>query len=119
MTTDQSRPNRPDAERPPHYLTENGAALEDRVAPDGRIRDPRRQIDLRRHILEIPRAMQAGVDMRGYFVWSLLDDFEWIDSYERRFGMVHVDFATQERRIENSGLRYRDLIAANAIPGAG
>jgi beta-glucosidase len=100
---------------PPLYLTENGAAFEDRVDPDGRIRDPRRQAYLRRHIVEMQRTMQAGVDVRGYFVWSLQDTFEWTRGYQRRFGIVHVDFATQERRIKDSGRWYRDLIAANAI----
>jgi beta-glucosidase len=97
------------------YVTENGAAFPDRISEDGTIRDERRQEYLRAHIAELHRARQDGVDVRGYFVWSLLDNFEWTHGYGKRFGLIHVDYRTQQRRIKQSGEWYARLIRANAI----
>jgi beta-glucosidase len=100
---------------PPVYITENGAAFQDEVAPDGTIRDVRRIEYLRQHIAQAGLAMQDGVDLRGYFAWSLLDNFEWAFGYSKRFGLIHVDYRTQERRIKQSGEWYARLIRTNVI----
>ncbi len=100
---------------PPVYITENGAAFVDRIADDGTIRDERRQQYLRSHIAEVHQALHDGIDLRGYFVWSLLDNFEWAHGYAKRFGLIHVDHRTQERRIKQSGEWYAQLIQANAV----
>ena len=95
----------------PLMITETGAAFDDRVDPDGRIRDQRRIDYLRDHLQAVGRAMKAGADVRGYFVWSLLDNFEWAYGYSKRFGVVHVDYATQQRTWKDSAHWYRDAIA--------
>lgn len=69
---------------------------------------------LERHIAAAADAVTAGVPLRGYFVWSLIDNFEWSHGTSKRFGLVHVDYATQRRQVKASGLWYRDLIAAHA-----
>ncbi|HNA73472.1 MAG TPA: family 1 glycosylhydrolase, partial [Candidatus Obscuribacter sp.] len=102
-------------EVPPLYVTENGAAYEDLVTQAGRINDTKRLEYLRRHIEQVALAIEDGVDVRGYFAWSLLDNFEWAEGYDRRFGIVHVDFATQERRIKDSGLWYAETARSNKI----
>ncbi len=106
--------------RIPLYVTENGAAFAD-PAPDraGEIADPRRIAYLRDHLGAARAAIERGVDLRGYFVWSLLDNFEWQQGYSKRFGIVHVDFATQKRTLKHSGRFYRDVIATNGAVGAG
>lgn len=100
---------------PPIYITENGAAYPDVITADGQVHDEKRTNYLREHILQVRLAMQDGVDIRGYFVWSLLDNFEWALGNTRRFGLVHVNYETLERRIKDSGKWYARLIAANAI----
>jgi beta-glucosidase len=95
---------------PPLYITENGAAFEDPPAVDGRIHDRARVAYLRTHLLAAARALRRGVDLRGYFAWSLLDNFEWSYGYSKRFGLVQVDLATQRRLLKDSALAYRDLI---------
>jgi beta-glucosidase len=100
---------------PPIHITENGAAFQDAVSPDGKVHDPRRLEYLRQHFIQTRLAMQDGVDVRGYFVWSLLDNFEWGHGYTKRFGLVRVDFDTQERVIKDSGEWYSRVIAANAV----
>jgi beta-glucosidase len=100
---------------PPVYITENGAAYPDVVAPDGRIHDERRIDYLRQHIQQVRLAMQDGVDVRGYFVWSLLDNFEWSYGYTKRFGVVHVDYETQERTIKDSGEWYARVIQSSSV----
>ena len=72
--------------------------------------DAQRQSYLKRHFAACSRAMDNGVDVRGYFVWSLLDNFEWAFGYERRFGLVHVDFDTQQRTLKRSALAYADFL---------
>jgi beta-glucosidase len=91
---------------PPIYLTENGAAYRDSVV-DGRIADVERIHYLQRHIAALADALEGGVDLRGYFVWSLLDNFEWADGYSKRFGIVHVDYTTQRRTLKDSALWYQ------------
>ncbi|MDA0638041.1 GH1 family beta-glucosidase [Nonomuraea sp. MCN248] len=95
-------------------VTENGAAFDD-VVEDGRVHDADRVAYLRGHLREVGRAIEAGADLRGYLVWSLLDNFEWAEGYRRRFGIVHVDYATQVRVLKDSALWYRDVIATNRL----
>jgi beta-glucosidase len=83
-------------------ITENGAAFEDVVSADGSVHDADRTAYVRAHLGAVLDAVDAGVDVRGYFVWSLLDNFEWAWGYSMRFGIVHVDFATGERRLKDS-----------------
>jgi beta-glucosidase len=100
--------------RIPIHVTENGAAFPDPdTAMDGRVEDPLRVDYLRRHVAACREAMRRGVDLRGYFVWSLLDNFEWASGFSHRMGLVHVDYATQRRTVKASGEFYRDLIRAN------
>jgi beta-glucosidase len=101
-------------------VTENGAAFDDVVSLDEdgetRVHDADRVDYLRRHFTAAHRAIRAGVELRGYFVWSLLDNFEWAYGYSKRFGIVRVDYDTQERILKDSALWYRDLIAERRIP---
>lgn len=94
----------------PLMITENGAAFDDRVE-DGRVRDRARIDYLADHLAAVGRAIDGGVDVRGYLLWSMLDNFEWSFGYARRFGITHVDYATQERTLKDSAFWYRDLIA--------
>jgi beta-glucosidase len=71
---------------------------------------------LRRHITAAHRALQRGVDLRGYFVWSLMDNFEWAFGYSKRFGIVHVDYDTQKRTVKDSGKEYARIIATHRTP---
>ena len=98
---------------PPLYITENGAAYEDTVEADGSVADTQRTGYIFDHIGAVAEAIEDGVDVRGYFVWSLLDNFEWAWGYAKRFGIVRVDYDTQERTIKDSGLAYAKLIAAS------
>ena len=100
---------------PPLYITENGAAYVDQVSPDGKVHDPRRLEYLRQHFIQAHLAMQAGVDLRGYFAWSLMDNFEWAFGYSKRFGLIHVDYATQQRRLKDSAEWYARVIAENGL----
>ena len=100
--------------RLPVYVTENGAGGNDRPDASGRVRDPKRVSYLAAHIGAMHDAIAAGADVRGYFVWSLLDNFEWGSGYGQRFGLVHVDFANQARTPKSSYRWYRDLIRATA-----
>jgi beta-glucosidase len=96
----------------PLYVTENGAAFYDPPSPiRGRVEDPLRVDYFRHHLRAAHAAIAAGVDLRGYFAWSLLDNFEWGCGFTKRFGIVHVDYATQGRTIKASGEFYRDVIA--------
>ncbi|NHC13114.1 GH1 family beta-glucosidase [Motilibacter deserti] len=107
-----------DAPGLPVMVTENGAAFDDEVSADRRVHDPLRVDYLRRHLEAVHRAIADGVDVRGYFVWSLLDNFEWAYGYRKRFGIVHVDYATQRRTPKDSAYFYRRVIEANALPAA-
>jgi beta-glucosidase len=98
---------------PPTYVTENGAAFFDPPVVDGdHLADPLRVDYLRKHIAAVRAAVEAGVDVRGYFVWSLLDNFEWSLGYSKRFGIVHVDFETQKRTPKESAHFYSRVIAS-------
>lgn len=94
---------------PPLYVTENGGAFRDEVVA-GRVRDERRTHYLAHHIQAVADAMRQGVPMAGYMVWSLLDNFEWASGHAKRFGIVHVDYATQARTLKDSAKWYRDLV---------
>jgi beta-glucosidase len=95
---------------PPVYITENGGAFKDPVV-DGRIHDADRIDYLRTHIAAVAEAMRQGVPMAGYMVWSLMDNFEWASGYAKRFGIVHVDYATQRRTLKDSALWYREFLS--------
>lgn len=97
---------------PSIYVAENGAAEPDAVNADGRVRDPDRQRYLRGHLQACARAVAQGVPLSAYFVWSLMDNFEWGRGYTQRFGLVHVDYATQVRRVKDSGADYAAFIAS-------
>jgi len=97
-------------ELPATYITENGGAFPDPTT-DGRVHDADRIDYLATHIAAVGKALAAGVPMAGYMVWSLLDNFEWASGYAKRFGIVHVDYATQRRTPKDSALWYRDLVA--------
>jgi beta-galactosidase len=97
------------------YVTENGAAFDDEVSDDGAVHDQPRVDFLRAHLNAVLDATGDGVPVKGYFYWSLMDNFEWAWGYSKRFGIVHVDFATQERTVKDSGQWYSAVVAANAI----
>ncbi len=97
------------------YITENGAAFADPPAADGRIADPRRVAYLHDHLAAARRAIEDGVPLEGYFVWSLLDNFEWGYGFSKRFGVFGVDFETLERTPKDSAFWYRDVVAANTV----
>jgi len=98
---------------PPIYITENGAAFYDPPVVEGeRLSDPLRVDYLRRHLAALRAALAAGVDLRGYFAWSLFDNFEWSHGYSKRFGIVHVDFASQKRTPKDSAHFYARVIAS-------
>jgi beta-glucosidase len=96
---------------PALYITENGAAFPDVRGHDGTVRDPERRDYLERYIAAVGRALEAGAPVKGYFVWTLLDNFEWAWGYWKRFGLVYVDFPTLERVPKESFTWYRDFIA--------
>jgi beta-glucosidase len=95
---------------PPLYVTENGGAYGGDVVEDGRVRDPERTAYVLRHLDAIATAIAQGADVRGYFLWSLLDNFEWAWGFQKRFGIVHVDYETQVRTIKDSGYAYAKVI---------
>ena len=102
---------------PAVYITENGAAFKDEQVA-GRVHDTQRVDYLRSHIGAVADAMGQGVPVAGYMVWSLLDNFEWASGYAKRFGIVHVDYASQQRTLKDSALWYRKLIGQRRVQGA-
>lgn len=92
------------------YVTENGSSFPDAVRPDGSVDDPERTDYLERHLAACASAARKGAPLAGYFAWSLLDNFEWAYGYDKRFGLVHVDYRTQARTIKSSGHRYADIV---------
>ncbi len=100
---------------PPVHITENGSAEHDAAEADGSVRDTDRVEYLRTHLTALRTAMDAGVDVRGYYVWSLLDNFEWALGYAKRFGIVRVDYDTLERTPKDSYRWYRALIEAHRV----
>ncbi|MGH8889236.1 MAG: GH1 family beta-glucosidase [Acidothermaceae bacterium] len=99
----------------PMLITENGAAYEDAVEPDGSVHDVERTQYVREHLAAVHDAIEAGADVRGYYLWSLLDNFEWAYGYSKRFGIVHVDFDTQQRTVKDSGLFYSSVVKSNTL----
>lgn len=97
------------------YITENGCSSDDKLAADGHVYDSDRVMYLRNYLTQLHRAVSEGVPVKGYFLWSLLDNFEWADGYEKRFGITYVDFQTQKRTPKLSSEFYRQVIAANAV----
>jgi beta-glucosidase len=104
-----------DYDPPALYITENGCAFDDKVSAEGRVDDERREAYLREHFIQAHRAIQDGVRLYGYFVWSLMDNFEWAWGYTRRFGITYVDYPTQRRILKRSGHWYSNVIAQNAV----
>jgi beta-glucosidase len=100
----------------PLMVTENGAAFDDEVSPDGAVHDPLRLEFLRDHFAAALDAIEQGIDLRGYFVWSLLDNFEWSYGFEKRFGIIRVDYESLVRTWKDSAHFYREVIANNALP---
>ncbi|MFC4455473.1 GH1 family beta-glucosidase [Deinococcus sonorensis] len=96
---------------PPLLITENGAGYHDQLEADGQVHDEARVRYLQQHIGAVNDALQAGVPMRGYFAWSLMDNFEWAHGYDKRFGLVYVDYATQERILKDSARWYQQFLA--------
>ncbi|WP_030809339.1 GH1 family beta-glucosidase [Streptomyces sp. NRRL F-2799] len=92
------------------YVTENGSSFPDRVGPDGTVDDPERRAYLESHLAACASAAAKGAPLAGYFAWSLMDNFEWAYGYDKRFGLFHVDYATQARTIKASGRRYAEII---------
>jgi beta-glucosidase len=105
-----------DAPGLPLFITENGCAAEDYVNPEGLVKDPERVRYLHQHLAAAARAIADGVNLAGYYVWSLLDNFEWAWGYQKRFGIIFVDFGTQQRIPKSSARFYADVARANAIP---
>ncbi|HJX77863.1 GH1 family beta-glucosidase [Glutamicibacter sp.] len=101
------------ADLPALYITENGASYTDELSSDGTVADTERCEYIFDHLDAVAGAIEDGVNVRGYFVWSLLDNFEWAWGYQKRFGIIYVDYETQERIIKDSGRAYAGLIAAN------
>jgi len=102
---------------PPYlYVTENGTSLPDAPGPDGAVHDPVRTRYLARHTAAVHQAIADGADVRGYFLWSLLDNFEWGFGYTKRFGIVWVDYATQKRIVKDSGRWYAEAARNNGFP---
>jgi len=97
------------------YITENGASSADTVAADGEVYDTDRVMFLRNYLTQLQRAVSEGVPVKGYFLWSLLDNFEWADGYEKRFGITYVDFTTQKRTPKLSAAFYKQVIRKNAV----
>ena len=100
----------------PIYITENGSAWYDYVTQDGTVEDYERLDYLRDHLAALHAAIADGVNLRGYFAWSLMDNFEWAEGYAKRFGLVYVDFGTQKRILKRSGEFYARVVRANALP---
>lgn len=100
---------------PPIYITENGAAFEDRVEKDGTVSDESRRLYLKDHLLNTRIAMEHGARVKGYFAWSLLDNFEWAHGYSKRFGIVGVDYKSQKRTIKESGNWYAEVARNNGF----
>ena len=96
------------------FVTENGAAYDD-VFADGQVEDPERESFLHKYLLEAYRAVEVGIPLSGYFVWSLLDNFEWAWGYSKRFGVIYVDYATQQRIVKRSGRWYASVTRENAV----
>lgn len=100
----------------PLYVTENGAAYDDAPDASGRVHDPDRVAYLHSHLSAVRHALRDGADVRGYYLWSLMDNFEWSYGYEKRFGAVYVDYATQERTPKSSARWYGEAARTGTLP---
>jgi beta-glucosidase len=100
---------------PEFFITENGAAYDAPADADGHIHDQRRIDYLRKHLVSAHQAVQAGIPLRGYFAWSLLDNFEWGHGFAKRFGLVAVDFETQQRTPKDSAAWFAQVCSSNAV----
>jgi beta-glucosidase len=100
----------------PIYITENGCAADDYVTPEGEVNDVERVEYLHGHLHAAWRAIEDGVNLAGYFHWSLMDNFEWARGYQGRFGLYFVDFGTQRRLPKRSASAYAEIARANALP---
>jgi len=97
----------------PILITENGTACHDRIFLDGKVHDPNRIDFLTRYLRSLKKASESGIDIIGYMYWSVMDNFEWADGYDKRFGLIYVDYQTQERTIKDSGYWYKSVIESN------
>ena len=100
---------------PAIFITENGAAFRDEIGPNGQVDDPGRLSYIQRHLDMVHKAIEIGVPVKGYFVWSLFDNFEWAHGYSKRFGLVFVDYKSQRRILKSSAKWYQQVISNNAI----
>lgn len=100
----------------PVMISENGMAGHDWVHLDGRVHDAHRVDYMKRYLRELYKAAQDGADIMGYMYWSVMDNFEWADGYDKRFGLIHIDYTTQKRTIKDSGYWYKTVIEANGEP---
>jgi beta-glucosidase len=102
---------------PAIYITENGASYDD--TPEGKtVHDEQRLSYLKSHVAAVLQAKDEGVPVQGYFVWSFLDNFEWALGYSKRFGIVYVDYETQQRIVKDSGIWYGELARTGSIPAS-
>jgi len=101
---------REDYTQVPIYIAGNGAAFDDKISKDGKVHDFKRIDFIKRHLLEIAKLNEKGADIRGYFIWSLMDNFEWQYGYSERFGIVFIDYKTQERVLKDSAIWYKNLV---------
>ncbi len=99
----------------PVYITENGLSTGDYVTADGKCHDPERIDFTRDYLTELGKAIEDGANIKGYFHWSLMDNFEWARGYGERFGLVHVDYQTQKRTVKDSALWYSKVIQSNKV----
>jgi beta-glucosidase len=102
--------------RQPLYIAENGFGYNDETVVNGEVLDLHRQAQLRAHLLETHRAVSDGIPVKGYFLWSFMDNFEWGSGYNVRFGIVHTDYATQKRTPKLSAHWYAGVLRNNALP---
>ena len=96
-------------------ISENGAAFDDKIDEHGNINDVERMEYIKEHLIHAHKAIEKGVNLKGYYLWSLLDNFEWSYGYSKRFGIIHVDHKSQKRTIKNSGYLYKDIIKNNGL----
>lgn len=99
----------------PVVITENGLSNQDSVSLDGMVHDPQRIDYMRRHLIELSNAVDDGAEVAGYFHWSLMDNFEWAEGYRERFGLIHVDYKSQQRQLKDSAHFYRRVIETNGV----
>ncbi|MCJ7624877.1 MAG: GH1 family beta-glucosidase [Anaerolineaceae bacterium] len=100
---------------PKIYITENGAAFRDQIMPDGQVNDTARRSYIQRHLQMVHKAISVGVPLQGYFAWSLMDNFEWAHGYGKRFGLIYIDYPTQQRIPKASAKWYKQVIRENAV----